>query len=318
MIIKRRSKPLSLQKLEAIIPRLSGNTNHKLRRELNWHAAREYKGYIGEQKVDYFLEILSNQATILQGVYLQTGNKSFQIDTVVITNHAIFNIETKNFENTVTFDTIHKQFIQNNGKQEKGYRYPITQAETQQHLLMNWLNEHNFHSIPIHYFIAISDPGTIIKVVGDQDAIAKIVVHAELLPKRIINTDEKIAVDKSTKISGYQIGMEILKYCKEQDFDILGKFSVNKSDILTGVQCPKCEVIGMLRVFGKWKCHKCGHDSKYAHRKAISNYLLLFGSTITNQECKWFLNIDSRALATRILQSSGLVYQKEHKNWMKK
>lgn len=318
MIIKRRSKPLSLQKLKAIVPRISVNGNQRLIRELNKEIDKEYKGYIGERKVDYFLDILANQATILQGVCLRVHDKNFQIDTVLITDHAIYCIESKNFKNTITFDTIHNQLIRNDGQQERGYRYPITQAQTQQHLLMNWLQKHNYHGIPIHYFIGISDPGTIIKVIGDQEEIARVVAHGEILPKRIMTTDETLRADAQTKINGFQIGMSILKNCREQDFDILGKFSIKKSDILAGVQCPKCDVLGMERIFGKWKCNKCGHHSKYAHKKAISDYLLLFGPTITNPECMRFLNINARSLATRILQSCDLEYQMNHRTWMKK
>lgn len=318
MIIKRRSKPLVLQKLEALNPRLAFNGDHKLRRQLNQETSKEYKGYIGERKVDYFLDILANHTTILQGVCLQGGNKNFQIDTIVITDHALFCIESKNFGDTVTFDTILKQFTRGDGKQQKGYRYPITQAETQQYLLMNWLQEHNLHGIPIHYFVAISEPSTIVKVIGNQEQIAKVVVHAELLPKRIMASTEKIAKDGAAKISGYQIGKKILRHCIEQDFDILGKFSIDKSNILSGVQCPKCATLGMERLFGKWKCIKCDHKSKYAHKRAISDYLLLFGSSITNEDCREFLQVDSRALATRLLKANGLVFQKERKNWVSK
>src|SRR5690625_7644499 len=81
MIIKRRSKPLSLQKLKAIVPRISVNGNHMLIRELNKEIDKEYKGYIGERKVDYFLDILANRATILQSVCLRVNDKNFQIDT---------------------------------------------------------------------------------------------------------------------------------------------------------------------------------------------------------------------------------------------
>lgn len=317
MIIKRRTKSLSLRKLDAIITRISIHGNHSLLRELKKQAAKEYKGYIGERKVDYFLDILANQATILQGVYLRTAHKNFQIDTVLITDHVIFCIESKNFDRTITFDTIHKQLTRSNGDQEEGYRYPITQAETQQYFLMKWLQEHNLHSIPIHYFIAISEPSTIVKVIGDQESIARVVAHAELLPKKVMAVHEKIRMNGKEKINRNLIGMRIFNHCKEQDFDILGKFSIKKGDILPGVECSKCGRLGMVRMYGKWKCPKCGHESKYAHKKAIADYLLLFGPTITNQACRQFLNIDCRALATRILQSCGLEYQIDHKRWIK-
>src|SRR5690625_1801359 len=108
MIIRRRSKPLVLKKLEMVSLRLSKNFPRL--QEIQQEIAIRNKGYIGEKKVDYHLEVLAPQFTIIQDVCLKAQGRSFQIDTIIMTNHAIFCIESKNFDGTITFNTIFKQF----------------------------------------------------------------------------------------------------------------------------------------------------------------------------------------------------------------
>ena len=55
MILKPRKKPLPLQKLEAVIPRLE--PNHRKLPNMKEDLAIRMKGYIGEKKVDYTLKI---------------------------------------------------------------------------------------------------------------------------------------------------------------------------------------------------------------------------------------------------------------------
>lgn len=313
MIIRRRSKPLVLKKLEMVSLRLSENFPRL--QEIQQEIAIRNKGYIGEKKVDYHLEVLAPQFTIIQDVCLKAQGRSFQIDTIIMTNHAIFCIESKNFDGTITFNTILKQFTRNDGITETGYRYPITQVETQRHLLRNWLREHNFHNIPIYSFIAISQPSTIMNVIGDQESIAKVVAHAEAVPQMIIHSNDKIKGNAS--IRSQQIGQAILHKCMEHDFDILQKHGIKETHILPGVSCPTCQHLGMERDHTYWKCPKCNHKSKNAHLSTIAAYLHLIKPWITNKECMRFLKINSRNLATRLLKSANLTYDPKKRRWTK-
>src|SRR5699024_9744919 len=189
MIIRSSKKHLVPQKLEATMPRLSSRFP-KLS-EIQQEIAQRYKGYIGEQKVDYHLEILAPQFTIIQDVCLKNQGRKFQTDSIIITNYATISIESKNYDGTITFNTMLKQFTRNDGKIETGYRYPITQAETNAFHLQNWLQAHHFHNIPIHYLIAISEPSTIIQVIGDRESIAREVAHGEHVTQKIIHENKK-------------------------------------------------------------------------------------------------------------------------------
>lgn len=51
--------------------------------------------------------------------------------------------------------------------------------------------------------------------------------------------------------------------------DVLNQYGVDPSDLVTGVCCPGCGILPMERIWGKWHCSLCGHDSKGAHIEAL-------------------------------------------------
>lgn len=314
MIIKRRSKPLVLKKLETVMSRLPPHFSGiaKLQSDIT----KRYKGYIGEQKVDYhMLQLLPPKFTLLQDVCLQVNSTKIQLDTIVITQHAIFIIEIKNYNGTLIFDTLLNQFTRSDGDRETGFRHPITQAENQQLHFISWLHERNLHHIPVHFLIAISDPSTIFKVIGDRESIAGIVGHGENIPGKIQKIDEKMSLAGRPSLDSRKIGKTIFQENQEFETNVLHKYGIKDSDILPGVQCPHCEHLGMVRRHKKWHCMKCGEYSKHAHLKTLSDYFLLFKPWITNKECVNFLQIHSRHVVSRLLKNSNLIYEPKTRRW---
>lgn len=316
MIIKKRTKPLALQVLDALIPRVS--PNHPRLQELKKDAAIRNKGYFGERQVDYHLERLVRQAVILQDVSLPVFSRNIQVDTVVITNYAIYCIEVKNFEGKIIFNTILRQFIRDDGEKETGFRDPISQVENQKIQLATWLHDQGFRNIPVHFFIAVSDPRTIIQVRGDEQAIAKIVAHAEHIPSMILANDQKLKAEGRLHFPARKIGQTILNACQPHSVDILRHYSIQESDILRGVHCPVCERLGMRRHRRNWHCPHCKEISRNAHLKAFDDYFLLHNSWITNKKAMQFLGVGSRHIVTRLLKNSQLVYHPEKRVWTKK
>ncbi|OZU88250.1 hypothetical protein CIL03_11385 [Virgibacillus indicus] len=314
MIIRRRTKPLVLQKYDATVPRL--RPNFPQLQEVQREQAVRTKGFEGEKAVDYHIDFLAAEATILHDVCLTVMGKSFQIDTLVNTPHAIFPVESKNYSGAITFDTVLRQMIRDDGRKETGFNYPVTQADLQKFKLQMWLQERNFPDIPIYPFIAISDPATIIKVKGDDQELAKTVAHGAHIPGMILAKNREYA-EKHAKIDDRKIGNAILRECREFDIDIIKKHNIKASDLMPGVACLVCGVVGMKRIHGNWECGRCFNRSKTAHHKTIEDYLLVVKPWITNTDCMQFLNIKSRSAATRILQSSGLIYEKKYKRWVK-
>ncbi|WP_164667780.1 nuclease-related domain-containing protein [Virgibacillus doumboii] len=314
MIIKKRDKPLPLKKLEAAIPRLSPRFPRlsKMKKD----AESRQKGYDGELEVDYFLEYLAGTHTIIQDVYLRVNGKNVQVDSLLASKHAIHIVDSKNLSGTITFDTHLNQMIRNDGKAEAGNDNPITQVKNQKFHLQNWFTQNNLPNIPIFPFVAISESSTIIKAIGDAQAVGKMVAHGARIPTMIMEEEQQL--DGLKNIHDRQIGKMILNACGEFDLDIMKDFGIKSSDLSPGVICPACNMLGMERVYDGWICKKCTCKSRNAHLKAISDYLLLINPYITNKECMRWLCLTSRSTATRLLRNSGLIYQKERKRWVSK
>ncbi|MFA1822215.1 nuclease-related domain-containing protein [Virgibacillus oceani] len=310
MILRNRPKPVTLEKYERLIPRLSPHVPGV--RKIHAEADRRLKGYVGEKKTDNHTNLLASQFSILYDIGLKIQGKTVQFDTLIITPHAIFPIESKNFSGVITFDAILKQLIRDNGKAEKGYRYPITQAELQKMKLQLWLQQHNLAHIPIYPLVAISDPATVVKVIGDQESIAKMVFHAEYIPKQIMDMEAQL---KGDELNHYKIARMILRECVELDRDIIAEHEISVTDLKPGVQCPACKYIGLKRMYGAWWCERCRKKHRNAHKQALEDYILLVRSYITNEENRKWLNINSRHLSKTLLQKSKLVYNSYKKRW---
>ena len=55
-----------------------------------------------------------------------------------------------------------------------------------------------------------------------------------------------------------------------------------------------------------WYCQSCQSQCKNAHVRALLDYYMLVGDTISNRECREFLNIESQYVAKRLLQKLNL------------
>jgi len=313
-MIKQRTKPIRLQKLEALLPRLNPRTPKYA--ELEKEFAKRLKGYLGEKQVDYHLETISHRALNLPDVNLRHKGRNFQIDHFLISPHAKYIVETKNYQGTIIFDTTYKQLIRDDGEKETGFRYPITQVEMQKLKLEQWLRAHNLPETPIYYFIAISHPSTIIKVKGDDSSIRMVVAHAENIPIMIMEKERQLQQNNPRVFQHHKIGHIIARHDKEPDFDILSTYNLNSKDIMAGVPCPHCDWLGMKRIYNNWLCPKCKKKSQHAHKAALKDYFLLIQPWITNKFGRYWLNVSSKDVVTRLFTKEKFIYHRERRIWI--
>lgn len=314
MVLRNRARPRPLEKLDAIISRIP--EEHSALKNMKSHAAKYQKGYNGERKLDYFIRGMPGNFSILNDVTLTIFNKKVQIDSILITQYAIYIIEVKSYEGIVTFDTGLGQFIQENKEKLEGYKYPITQVEQIQFYLMRWLQERGLSGLPIYYFIVFSEASTLIKVKGDEHSIRRIVSHVDKIQLRLINFDEYLKKNRSGNQSlKNKIINALLNECEDFDYDVLQKFGINRNELLPGVHCPKCSTLGMKRFNRKWYCQKCNTSSDNAHKKALYHYTLLIHHEMKNEDCRKFLQLDSRFVARKMLQDSHLTLKSGNKIW---
>ena len=83
-------------------------------------------------------------------------------------------------------------------------------------------------------------------------------------------------------------------------------YKIDVSTLRRGVHCENCGQLGMKKLRMTWYCQSCQYQSKDAHIRALRDYYMLVGETISNRECRELLNIESQYVAKRLLQKLNL------------
>jgi hypothetical protein len=106
--------------------------------------APKIKGYFGEKSVAFFLSGLDeSKYKIINNIMLQVGNKTTQIDYVVVSNYGIFVIETKNYKGWILGNEFDDYWTQKIYKSNHRLRNPIKQNYGHIQALKEHLSEFN-------------------------------------------------------------------------------------------------------------------------------------------------------------------------------
>ncbi|RYM06648.1 NERD domain-containing protein [Sporolactobacillus sp. THM7-7] len=306
MIVKKRNTPRILRQLRALKSRLYNQ--HPQFSVIVQNEIRRANGFKGEASVDYYLsDLLENDFFIFHDLRLPFNDDFFQIDTLILTHCYMAIIEIKNFAGSLYFDPVFSQMIRTLNGQEECFFDPIAQVKRQQMHLDKWMDLHQLPKLPIYYFIAISNPETLIKTPPGNSTVPGVVFHAHQVPEKIrsirrAHRKERITADERKKISRY-----LTRYHTPYDIDILNKFHINEEELITGVGCPNCSAIPMKPANrGTWFCSSCGCTSINAHISATHDYFLLKSKTITNEQFRIWTHLKSRKTATRLLKNMRL------------
>jgi transposase-like protein len=308
LIIKERSIPLRLLILQALLRRLP--LSHEKYQQILEEVGRRSAGYQGEKALDYYYRLLPQQKyMILHDLNLPDGDYNCQIDTFLLTPEFGLIIDVKNMAGKLTFDTDNEQFIQNNNDKEKGYDYPIAQAERHKKYIQELLRAHHFPPIPIVYLVVISNSYASYTVTGKNSYKVKPrICKADVMLNRIEQVEKMFTEPILNKKVLRKLGRLLLKMNTPPTIQILKKYGIQKSDLLTGVHCPFCKHLHLIRKKQQWYCTSCDSYSKDAHIQALMDYFLLVDLKITNQQFREFvrLNNSNRHLAKRLLSSANL------------
>ncbi|RLQ93751.1 nuclease-related domain-containing protein [Falsibacillus albus] len=305
MNIKPRKFPQYLNHLEALDRRLKAN-NQKSER-VKEALRKRRAGFKGEKELDYHVELLpEKEYYILNDLRLFDGRQYFQIDTLIISRHCYNILEVKNISGILHFDPKLNQLIRVQDGVEEAFPYPLIQVDRQTYQLKKFLKLHNLPDLPVKSSVVIGNLRTIIKMTSHSNQIIEKIIHSAKVPLEILSLTKKIPKTLNDLQQLKRISKKICKLNVELQRNAREMMGIPISDILTGVQCTKCLGLPMNRLRGTWCCQLCGHHSKNAHIKALSDYLLLIDNKITNKETRDFLHIQSRTIAKKLLTSLNL------------
>lgn len=307
VILKKRTAPLNLLKVEALRKRLSNN--HTSFKSIEDEESRLNAGFIGEKSLNYPLSFLSKtNYAIFHGLRLKNEYTHFQLDTLILSSNFYMIVEVKNYAGTIFFDKSFGQITRKLNGKEDGFQDPILQVKRQRSNFITWLKEQKQCVIPIEYLVVISNPRTIIKAAPDYTEPIERVTISSNFNQKFLKYEERYKSEKVDRKEIKRISGLLLKKHEPLDSDILTQFQVLEEEILTGVHCPSCSFRPMERERGKWKCKNCLISSKDAHLEALKEYSLLFESTISNNQMRSFLHLSSEKVASSLLKSSNFPY----------
>lgn len=284
MNIKTRGVPLQLLGLEALMRRVV-NPNEMVEADLKkWKS-----GYSGERSLDYYLNQLDD-LLILHDLRLSTDSYTyFQLDTLLLSKYGLVILEVKNYQGRITFNDENHQVLRTLHQVEERIPNPLLQASRQKIELEQFLIRQGWPTLPISYFVVYSSPQTILNTSSHK------VIHAEALPSKLSQYVQSARKECLTRIQMNQLATGLKKFHQPPQLKLLQKYNVNPAAIRPGVHCPKCNKLKMAREprYRKWTCSHCAHQSNSAHIPTLQDYALLFGPTITNEQARYFLGIES-------------------------
>lgn len=302
LIQLERKKPQILIKIETLKDgRLS--ENHPKIDIINKDYVSYKTGYQGEVNLDYYFSLMDqDKYDFYHGLRLFNGQSYFQIDTLIVTNRYILPVEIKKLSGTIVYDKKTNQFTRN----DQPITNPFSQVRLQKIQFVDWLQTHKSPPIPVDFLIAMANNSTKFECpAGYPDQFWKLGYGHDII--------EKVQIyDKSFKMEHYsskdlkRLKKLLLKEHTPFDVGVLKKYGIAIEDIITGVFCPTCITKTMSYSHGVWLCAYCEHKSKNEHIKALKDYFLLIGPTITNKQFRDFMHIQSRHVATRLLVAMRL------------
>jgi Nuclease-related domain len=305
MIIKERTIPLQIEKLQALISRTP--PSHPKIQMMNENLSKRLSGFKGETYLDYPLSFLSDKDYyILHGLRINNDTHFFQMDSFIISTKILIILEVKNIAGDIYLDPIFHQLIRMLDGKETVFEDPIIQINRQELQLKKWLRKHQFPNIPILSLVVFTHPKALLRTSPENLAIPQKVVHRNFLSTKLSQLETEYS-EECISIKDIKRMIKLLKkQHKPLDQPILEQYGIGSDELCKGVFCPACHHLPMERLFGTWNCPKCMNKEKNAHISALKDYFLLCGSEITNEKARDFLQISSPYLASRLLHSMKL------------
>ena len=243
-----------LEGLEAAMRRLPSH-HETIPALLSKHAAVR-AGFGGEQELDKVFE--SYAFSMKHGIFNDlslTSSTHFQIDSLFITPWYAVLFEVKNIAGELTVMKNPPQLIRTlETGQVSGFKSPIAQLESNCELFQDWLYSRNL-SLPVYGAVVLAYARQRIEVFDTNIPI----LFPSAVPSfiRKLPTTSPLLDDETFTYLLTQLSNSHRQFIPSP---ICETYSIRRSDIRTGVICPGCGFIGMVRHWRSWRCLACGVD----------------------------------------------------------
>lgn len=304
LIVKPQYVPLRLLADQALLDHLPPGSSE--RAQIEDDLSRAQAGWRGEQELAFRLSMFPDESVrIFYDLGLSTLHNTFQIDAFLLTQRFAACLEAKNYSGTLTF-LPDGQLIRTLGNRREGLRNPLIQVQRHVSLLTHWIAARQFPKLAVKPRVAIANNATMIENPSHLQNVATCVTHAEQIPSHISRLIQELP-QQLTSEKLLQIEQQLLAAHADSVPNVFAQFKIDPQTVRRGVRCSRCKGYTMKRAFATWHCIQCGATDRTAHIPMILDYFLLFGPTMTNEQCRWFLKVEDRFLIRRLLKNMNLV-----------
>lgn len=301
IIYKERSFPTALEGLTVALSRLP--ETHPMYGKIKQRAASIKAGYGGEQELD---RVLGNytfpmSTHILNDVSLSSSSL-FQIDTLILTQEFALICEVKNIAGDLSITENPPQLLRMSINGEiLGFPSPIAQLTNTCQLFEDWLSAKNIN-LPVLGCVVLAYPKQRLSLFKTTVPI----LFPSIIPQHIrsLYTNHPLLSPEDFESLARRIVKEHRPYSPKPVADT---YSIPPEDFLTGVACPACHSLGMMKNGQFWNCPSCRNRSTTAHQQAILDWFHLFGGPLTNKECRRFCHVHCSQFTRRTLLNMNLV-----------
>ena len=239
---------------------------------------------------------------VFSDVRLHDGEWKVQIDCLVVTDRCCIVLESKNISGNLYFNDDLEQFY----KEEDGIKNSFSNPYYQLLRHIRFMKE----------FLRTISPQ--MKVTGAVILTAKScrirekpthypIYKLESMIEKVIQMYGSCPSIPISESMFLEIEKLILK--KQSTFTykpLCEHYRISPMDLIRGVECPSCGLLGMKRTGKTWTCTSCYKKSRDAHKRAAQDYFLLVNNKMSNKDFRTFCKVNSVYVASRMLNTMGL------------
>ena len=216
-----------------------------------------------------------------------------EIDLISVADKSVFLFEIKNIRGNVHIKEHPAQLVRTTDDgQVDTFKSPMSQLEMNTLKLRRFLDDHAI-SMPIYSAIIFAFNNAIITTDTDRYPI--------YIGRDVLRFVWQYHTS-NTQPNENVVQLLTAQQKQQRYLPKLAKFKLKMNDFRTGVFCPACNFLPMIRQRGKWHCPHCQHVDHHAHTQALNDYYDLISNKITNKQCRQFLHIHDRHDVKQLLK----------------
>ena len=301
--IRKRKEPALLQSLPRLIARatLDRSRQDYLQNQLY----RVKAGYSGERFIDRYLESLEVpiSLTVLTDIHLSLSpGNSFQIDTLILSDHFILILDVKNVGGELRFKTDPNHLEQTLSTGEVIIMdCPLDQLKTHIYNLQSWLRKRGI-DVDVCGRVVIASKNGRVKEAPPKAPI----IYRKGLPilLREKSLQPVVYSAKQQKLINDSIQQNKVKF---DPFPLCKYFNIDPAHLKKGQLCSRCGESMVYKSHKQRECKKCGLIEKNNYEEVLKDWFILVNDSISNGECRDFLQLKNKDDARYAIKTLPLI-----------